>query len=182
MTSTTNIAHTYLSIFLIFIVSNLIKMNGKVCIIRRYLCHDIKKPMSYHIMKLYVTTCRMSRLSWHPYYAVVWLELLTFYCFFFPGKEGSGKMIYKLYVINLLSICCLVALYRCLSCNLKSTLYLICEWILEKWSKSHIRSFEINGYKNSSQHNSPRIASTRMKFTQKTHQSISYLSDHFQYL
>ena len=23
-------------------------MNGKVCIIRRYLCHDIKKPISYH--------------------------------------------------------------------------------------------------------------------------------------
>ena len=42
-------------------------MNGKVCIIRRYLCHDIKKPMSYHIMKLYVMTCCMSRLSWHPY-------------------------------------------------------------------------------------------------------------------
>ena len=47
-------------IFLIFIVSNLIKMNGKVCTIRRYLCHNIKKPMSYHIMKLYVTTIMAS--------------------------------------------------------------------------------------------------------------------------
>ena len=53
MTSTTNIAHIYLSIFLIFLLN---QMNGKVCIIRRYLFHDIKK------------TCHMSRLSWHPYF------------------------------------------------------------------------------------------------------------------
>ena len=51
-----------------FIASNLIKMNGKVCIIRRYLCLDIKKPMSCHIMELYVMTCCMSQLLWHPYY------------------------------------------------------------------------------------------------------------------
>ena len=37
------------------------------CIVKRHLCHDIKKPMSYHIMELYVTTCHMSQLSWHPY-------------------------------------------------------------------------------------------------------------------
>ena len=41
-------------------------MNGKVFIIKRYLCNDIKKPMSYHIMELYVTTCRMSQLSGIP--------------------------------------------------------------------------------------------------------------------
>ena len=26
-----------------------------------------KETMSYHIMEIYVTTCRMSRLSRHPY-------------------------------------------------------------------------------------------------------------------
>ena len=60
MTSSSNIAHTYLSIFLIFIASNLIKINGKVCIIRRYLCHD---------KEAYIISWNfMLQLSWHPYY------------------------------------------------------------------------------------------------------------------
>ena len=50
---------------------------------------------------------------------------------------------------------------------------IICDWILEKQSKSHIRSFKINGFKEF-KHNSPRIASTHMKFTQKMHQSITF--------
>ena len=32
-------------------------------------------------------------------------------------------------------------------CPKKSILIIICDWILEKRSKSHIRSFEINGFK-----------------------------------
>ena len=42
-------------------------LNAIVCIIKSFLCHDIKQAMSYHIMGFYVTTCRMSRLSRHPY-------------------------------------------------------------------------------------------------------------------
>jgi len=42
-----------------------IKKNERVCILKRYLCHDIKKPMSYHIMEFchdmsYVTTIMAS--------------------------------------------------------------------------------------------------------------------------
>ena len=57
MTSITNIAHSFLSNFVEFVASNLIKMNGKVCIIRRFLCHDIKKPchiISWSFMSRYV--------------------------------------------------------------------------------------------------------------------------------
>ena len=54
----------------------------------------------------------------------------------------------------------------------------ICDWILEKQSKSHIKSFEINGF---SQHDLPRIANTCKKFKQKD-ASIYYLSGHFQYV
>ena len=46
-----------------------------------------------------------------------------------------------------------------------------CDWKLEKRSKLHIRRMVL---KNSSQHNLPRIASIRMKFTQKMHQSITF--------
>ena len=43
-------------------------------------------------------------------------------------------------------------------------LMFICDWGLEKQFKSHIRIFEINGFKDSSQHNFPRIVSMFMKF------------------
>ena len=38
--STITITLTYLPIFLTFIALNLIKINEKLCIIERYLCHD----------------------------------------------------------------------------------------------------------------------------------------------
>ena len=47
----------------------------------------------------------------------------------------------------------------------------------EKQFKLHIRSFEINSFK---EFKLPRTASALMKFTQEMHQS--YFSDHFQYL
>ena len=56
----TFILYPYLAIYYIII-------NAAVCIVRGYLCHNIKQAMSYHIMKFYVTTCHMSQLLWHPY-------------------------------------------------------------------------------------------------------------------
>ena len=53
------IFYSYLAIYYII-------MNEAVCIIRDYLCHDIKQAMSYHIIEFYVTTCCTSQLSWHP--------------------------------------------------------------------------------------------------------------------
>ena len=52
-------------------------LNARVCIIRSFLCHDIKQAMSYHIMEFYVMTCRMSRLLQHPYLEVQELLLIT---------------------------------------------------------------------------------------------------------
>ena len=37
-----------------------------VCILKSFVCHDIKHAMSYYIMEFYVTTCHMSQLSRHP--------------------------------------------------------------------------------------------------------------------
>ena len=40
-------------------------INEKLCIIKKYLCHDIKEPMScHHIMELYVTTVVASLLHY----------------------------------------------------------------------------------------------------------------------
>ena len=44
-------------------------LHATVCIVKSFLCHDIKQAMSYH-MEFYVITCRMSRLSRHPYCTV----------------------------------------------------------------------------------------------------------------
>ena len=35
-------------------------LNAMVCIIKSFLCHDIKQAMSYHIMEFYVTTIAAS--------------------------------------------------------------------------------------------------------------------------
>ena len=52
------IFYSYLAIYYII-------MNAAVCIIRGYLCHDIKHAMSYHIMEFYVTTITASLVcSW----------------------------------------------------------------------------------------------------------------------
>ena len=53
-------------LFTFLLLSNYL-LNTMVCIIRNFLCHDIKQAISYHIMEFYVTTYRMSRLSRHPY-------------------------------------------------------------------------------------------------------------------
>ena len=57
----------------------------------------------------------------------------------------------------------------------------ICDWILEKRSKSHIRSFEINGFKEFK----PTELSKDNKHAYEIYTkdaSICYLSDHFQYM
>jgi len=46
----------------------------------------------------------------------------------------------------------------------------ICDWILENLSKSHIRRFKINSFKN---YNWPREVSTLMKFMNTLHQFIT---------
>ena len=56
----------FLQLFIFLLLSSHL-LHAKVCIIKSFLCHDIKQAMSYHIMEFYVTTCRMSRLSRHPY-------------------------------------------------------------------------------------------------------------------
>ena len=56
----------FLQLFTFLLLSSHL-LHAKVCIIKSFLCHDIKQAMSYHIMEFYVTTCRMSRLSRHPY-------------------------------------------------------------------------------------------------------------------
>ena len=58
----TLITATLLMIFIFYsyLAIYYIKIKGTMCIIRGYLCHDIKQAMSYHIMKFYVTTCRIS--------------------------------------------------------------------------------------------------------------------------
>ena len=58
---------TAFSQFFTFLLLSSHLLNAIVCIIKSFLCHNIKQAMSYHIMEFYVTTCRMSRLSRHPY-------------------------------------------------------------------------------------------------------------------
>ena len=58
---------TAFSQFFTFLLLSSRLLNEIVCIIKSFLCHYIKQVMSYHIMEFYVTTCHMSRLSWHPY-------------------------------------------------------------------------------------------------------------------
>ena len=53
--------------FFTFLLLSSHLLHATVCIIKSFLCHNIKQAMSYHIMEFYVTTCHMSRLSWHPY-------------------------------------------------------------------------------------------------------------------
>jgi len=55
--------YSYLAIYYIII-------DAAVCIIRGYLCNDIKQVMLYHIMKLYVTTC-------HTYVMSIMASLVT---------------------------------------------------------------------------------------------------------
>ena len=43
-----------------------------MCIFKSNLCHDVKQPMTSYIVEFYVTTCHMSRLSWHPHMLVMW--------------------------------------------------------------------------------------------------------------
>ena len=52
-----------------------IKINGKVHIIKRYLCHAIKKPLAYHFMEFYVTTC-----EYHSIPIVLWLGYILYIC------------------------------------------------------------------------------------------------------
>ena len=61
MTSINNVILTYLLFFLYLL--HQIKMNGKVCIIKRYVM-ILKKPMSYHICHnmLYVMTIVASQV------------------------------------------------------------------------------------------------------------------------
>ena len=54
-------------VFYCYLAIYYIIMNAEVCIIRGYLCHNIKQAMSYHIMKFYVMTCCMLQLLQHPY-------------------------------------------------------------------------------------------------------------------
>ena len=54
----------------------------------------------------------------------------------------------------------------------------ICDWILEKRSKSHIRSFEINGFKEFK----PSKDSKHAYEIYTKDASIYYLSGHLQYL
>ena len=61
---------TVISQFFTFLLLSSHLLHATVCIIKNFLCHDIKQAMSYHIMEFYVTTCRMSRLSRHPYISV----------------------------------------------------------------------------------------------------------------
>ena len=58
---------TVISQFFTFLLLSSHLLHATVCIIKNFLCHDIKQAMLYHIMEFYVTTCRMSRLSRHPY-------------------------------------------------------------------------------------------------------------------
>ena len=61
---------TLFMIFNSYLAICYIIINAEVCIIRDFLCHNIKQAMSYHNMEFYVTTCCMSQLSRHPYYLV----------------------------------------------------------------------------------------------------------------
>ena len=58
---------TAFSQFFTFLLLSSHLLNVMVCIIKSFLCHDIKQAMSYHIMEFYVTTCHISQLSRHPY-------------------------------------------------------------------------------------------------------------------
>ena len=67
---------TVFSQFFTFLLLSSHLLHATVCIIKSFLCHDIKQAMSYHIMEFYVMICRMSRLSQHPYWLVQTTTLL----------------------------------------------------------------------------------------------------------
>ena len=54
---------TAFSQFFTFLLLSSHLLNAIVCIIKSFLCHDIKQAMSYHIMEFYVTIIAAS-LQW----------------------------------------------------------------------------------------------------------------------
>ena len=54
---------TAFSQFFTFLLLSSHLLNAIVCIIKSFLCHDIKQAMSYHIMEFYVTTIAASLVT-----------------------------------------------------------------------------------------------------------------------
>ena len=86
---------TVFSQFFTFLLLSSHLLHATVCIIKSFLCHDIKQAMSYHIMEFYVTTCRMSRLSRYPYYQLDVQHMAVFNMIFLQLSSITSSNIFQ---------------------------------------------------------------------------------------